>query len=107
MKTTTISIDDLELVRDTLNVVRNYFQMLDIQRQAMTLAEQPRYSALTTQISSAAERVDGILKDHLLEEYEASEEEEAAEEELLSPEEEEEKARWEDEGGNAPTEPDE
>lgn len=68
-----IEVKDLELIRDTLSVVRNYFQMQDIQYQAVALADNPRYSPLTTQISHAAERVDGILKDHLLAEHDAAE----------------------------------
>jgi hypothetical protein len=68
-----IEVKDLELIRDTLSVVRNYFTMQDIQYQAVALAENPRYSPLTTQIGNAADRVDGILKDYLLAEHDAEE----------------------------------
>ena len=61
-----IRSDDLEKMRDALTMAQNYLVARDISHQSLLLTDHIAYSPLTTMVSDALERADGLLKDYLL-----------------------------------------
>ena len=75
-----ISIEDLQRLRDALNIARNFAQVSDIREQILAQDEQIVYSKYTIIMAEAFERADGLFKQAAAEEYERKREEEDNEE---------------------------
>ncbi len=67
-----ITIEDLETIRDALGAAKNYFELQDLQWQVVALRENPKYSPLTNEVANAHEKIENVLKRHLLEEHDAA-----------------------------------
>lgn len=73
---TFVSVEDLALMRDALNVARNYGQVRDVQIQIEQQLDNVPYTPYTVAMQNAFDRAEGLYREAAAAEYDRMMEEE-------------------------------